>query len=152
MDYYLPIFRSVSTMTTIVTTAIKGTSDQTPAAELHAGAWPLIEPTFAENAETSVTRYRNATGTGLTATTTEDLIARSAEGRIESLFVTTDCPPRWGRVDGATGVVTASTDRQLLDADLLDRVVLDTFHNGGSVLATQEQPEPGVDVAALLRY
>lgn len=152
VGYYLPIFRSVSAGTTIVGTAIEGTVGHRSMADLHTAAWPLVEPLFAKSAQRSLEQYANAMGTGLTATTIGELAIRASEGRIDSLFVTTGCAPRWGTFDSETGVVATTSERQPLDEDLLDRVVLETFRHGGSVFATVKQPEPGVDVGALLRH
>ncbi len=152
VGYYLPIFRSVSAGTSILSTVVEGTAEHRSIGELHMAAWPLVEPLFTKAADHSLERYSNAIGTGLTATTTDDLIASASEGRIDSLFVTTGCASRWGTVDPGTPVVSTTGERQPLDEDLLDRVVLETFRHGGSVFANASQPEPGVDVGALLRH
>lgn len=131
VGYYLPIFAAVSDHPVIVDRPVEGNPERRSAEDLHAGAWPLVEPILTRDLEQQADRYREAAGTGLTSSDLDEIVARAAEGRVDTLFV-------------AAGV---QADARVSDA------ILATLRTSGRLLSAPDSLEDVVDpVAALLRY
>lgn len=131
VGYYVPIFKAVSRHPRISDAAVDGNPERRSAPELHAGAWPLVEEHFSARAERLVEQYRQAAGTGRTATGPDEVASAAGEGRVDTLFV---------------GEGPAVGD------DPVDRALLDTLRHGGQVVGAHGVLEQGAGVAALLRF
>jgi hypothetical protein len=152
VDYYVPLFRSVTRYPNVLNTAVAGNPEHRSPAELHADAIRLIELRPNRVGHPGLDRYRAAIGTGTTASAIEDVVARAREGRIDTLLVT-DRAPAWGRIVPDTGNVMTSTRASIDDEDLIDRAVFDTLAKGGDIVVTDAQTlESDSGVAAILRY
>ncbi len=152
VDYYLPLYRSVTRYPNVFDTAVTGNPEHRSPTELHADALRLIESPTRGVDHPGIDRYRAGIGAGKTVSTIEDLVTRAREGRIDTLLVT-DVPPVWGRVAPDTGTVSTSQRASIEDEDLIDRAVFDTLANGGEVFVTDVATLGTVTgVAATLRY
>jgi hypothetical protein len=152
VDYYVPLFRSVTRYPNVLDTAVSGNPEHRSPAELHADALRLIESRGGHIERSGVDRYRAAVGTGTTVSSIEDVVTRAREGRIDTLLVM-DRGPVWGHVSPDTGTVVLSPHASIDDEDLIDRAVCKTLTNGGDVVVTNAETL-GSDsgVAAILRY
>lgn len=152
VDYYLPLFRSVTRYPNVFDKAVTGNPEHRSPAELHADALRLIESGTSGEDHPGVGRYRTALGAGMTVSAIADVVARAREGRIDTLLVT-DVPPVWGRVAPDTGKVLTSQRASIDDEDLIDRAVFDTLATGGEVFVTDVATlAAATGVAATLRY
>ena len=152
VDYYLPLFQSVTRYPNVFDTAVTGNPEHRPPTELHADALRLIESRTSGEGHPGIDRYRAGIGAGRTVSAIEDVVTRAREGRIDTLLVT-DVPPVWGRVAPDTGTVLTSQRVSVGDEDLIDRAVLDTLAKGGEVFVTDVVTLGTVTgVAATLRY
>ena len=152
VDYYLPLFRSVTRYPNVIDKAAAGNPEHRSPIELHADAWRLIASRNRGVDNTGLDRYRAGVSAGKTVSAIADLVTRAREGRIDTLLVT-DVPPVWGRVAPDTGTVSTSQRLSIDDEDLIDRAVFDTIANGGEVFVT-DVATLGTDTgaAATLRY
>jgi hypothetical protein len=152
VDYYVPLFRSVSRYPNVLDAAVAGNPEHRSPAELHADALRLIESRSKGVGHPGLDRYRAAVGTGTTASAIEEVVTRAREGRIDTLLVT-DGAPAWGCIVPDTGTVMTSMWASIDSEDLIDRAVFDTLAKGGDIVVTDAQTL-GSDsgVAAVLRY
>lgn len=152
VGYYLPIYESVTRYPNLMDTVVEGNPEHRSPAELHAAAWPVIEPLLARRLDAELDRFHDAVGTGNAITVIEEIVARAGEGRVDTLFVA-EGPALWGRVDPDDDTVTIATQPSIACEDLVDRAVLDTLNRGGTIRAA-DAAMIGTDTvaAALLRY
>lgn len=130
VDYYAPMFRSLSDYPRILDAHVEGSPDQLSATELHAAALPLVAPRLTALAEDRGARYADLVGTGRTSADVDEIWEHAREGRVETLFV--------GPLDG-------------LYDEHVDAAIAGTLRTGGTVLAAP--PLVAADpLAALLRY
>lgn len=150
VDYYLPLFQSVTRYPNVFDTAVAGNPEHRSPTELHADALRLIESATGGIDQPGIDRYRASAGTTVSAI--EEVVTRASEGRIDTLLVT-EVAPVWGRFAPDTGTWVTSPGASIDDEDLIDRAVFDTLTNGGEVVVT-DVDTLGTDtgVAAMLRY
>lgn len=139
VGYYLPIYRQVSRYPTLVDTAVEGNPEHRTAGELHAAAWELVSADITEREQALQDRFREADGTGLTASDPGQLLAVAREGRVDVLFVAPEPAPN--------GVLPSSSD----DDGLIDSAVMETIRHGGRCVPLGTLPVQG-RAAALLRF
>ncbi len=152
VDYYLPLFQTVTRYPNVFDTAVAGNPERRSPAELHADALRVIESSTRGVDHPGIDRYRAGIGAGRTVSAIADVVTRAREGRIDTLLVT-DVPPVWGRVAPDTGTVSTSPRASIDDEDLIDRAVFDTLASGGEVFVTDVATLGTVTgVAATLRY
>lgn len=119
--------------------AVYGNPDDLDAAELHARAWPLIEPRLTARAAELLAAYAAAAGTGRSASGVEAALAAAADGQVAALLLASG-QAHWTREEMAGGRV-----------ELLDRAAAHTLAHGGEVWELPSLPD-GSAVCALLRY
>jgi hypothetical protein len=146
VGYYLPIYRQVSRYPALVDQAIEGNPEHRTAGELHAAAWELVAAEITEREQVLQNRFREADGTGLTASDPEQLLAASRDGRVDTLFLTTDATQAAGAAPNG-----APTSAPPDDDGLIDSAVRETIRHGGRCVPLTVLPVPG-KAAALLRY
>ncbi|MGK2947242.1 MAG: hypothetical protein ACSLFP_01590 [Acidimicrobiales bacterium] len=129
VGYYLPMLRAATSLS-VVDAVVEGNPEHRSAEDLHAAAWPLVEPSFAEQGDGHRHRYGDAKGTGMAVAEIGEVSAAAAEGRVDTLFVApaADRDPR------------------------IDRAVLDTLTRRGHVVAVDLPVDGDGPLAALLRY
>lgn len=150
VDYYLPIYRSVTRHPDVLDRAVAGNPERAPAAEIHAGASELVRRRAREQLDAVLERVRSAPP-GVAIATVEEVVVRACEGRVDTLLVAPG-PPVPGRVDEASGTVVRGGEDPSADPDLLDRAILGVLTNGGRVAAVVPSDLDGRPCAALLRY
>jgi hypothetical protein len=148
VGYYHALFRSITTYPRLLDQVVEGNPDRRSPDDLHAAAWEVVSPLVEAERRKIADRYRAVAGTGATVTQIEPLLECAHDGRVEALLVARGAPPVWGVGVGSAGT---STERAPMQGDLLDLAVHATLARGGRVELVEEI-EPGVAVAALLRY
>jgi hypothetical protein len=150
VGYLLPLYRQVSSHQIIVEGGIGGNPEQLTPDELHALAWPLVEPLFTEDRRNAAEAF--LAGTGPTVSTVEEAVVAAYQGRVGSIFVPVGCH-RWGSFDPPSMTVDEREERQPGDHDLLDVAAAFTLINGGDVFAVEPSALPSSDpIAAVLRF
>jgi len=152
VDYLFPMYREVNAYPNLLETAINGNPDQMSADELHALAWPVVEPWFRKEQEEARVRYRQSLGTGLASNNLEEIVPAAHHGRVGYLFVEVG-QEKWGTFNPRTGKAVLHDGGQKGDEDLIDFAAIQTLAAGGKVYAVPRDGMPDKEpVAALFRY
>ncbi len=152
VDYFFPIYRSVSTYSHIAPEGVSGSVDGMRPEELHRKAVAAVQPLFTGAEERSLGEYHRRLPEGRAASGLAQVLPAAHHGRVDVLFVALGME-RWGRFDPETGAVELRDEPAAGDEDLLDLASIQTFLNGGSVFpVAQERVPGGAPVAAVLRY
>jgi hypothetical protein len=150
VDYYLPIYRSITTHPALVDTAVAGSPERQQQRDLHAAAWEVVAPIFASARNDAVQRLRSALERGSAAAGAVDVDKAAVAGRVATLFLADDAPLAGPLEDGRA---TLHDDRQNGVADLLEHAAIATLASGGTVFTDERDAVPdGVGAAALLRW
>jgi hypothetical protein len=150
VGYYAPILRSVSRHPRIVDAVVEGNPEGLGPPELHARAWPLVEPALLADRTRTIERYREAP-TSRVMSDPAGVVGAAREGRVESLLVSADTPV-WGSVDD-DGTVTTRVANDPDAIDLVDHAVVEALRTGATVhTAESGELEADVDMVALLRF
>lgn len=152
VEYLLPIYREANTYPHLVSEGILGNAEILKPEELHAQAWPLVEPLFMEAQHKAIERYKQLAGTGLTSTDVEEAVPAAHYGRVEELFVGVGAH-KWGVYNPEDSTLQLHPDPEAGDEDLLDTAAIETILHGGTVYAVEPDKVPDeAPLAAVFRY
>ena len=145
-------FREIAGWREIQPDGITENPDALSEAELHRGAYALVEPKLAEARAAAVDRLNALLPAGKATTKPEEIVKAARYARVDTLFLTGD-DHLWGWFDESEDRVAAHGSGADGDIDILDFVALMTLRQGGSVMlvAREALPPPGLS-AAILRY
>lgn len=146
------LFRGVTRLPRLCDAFVHGSFGAAEPAEIHARAWPVVEPLFAHRLMNDVQRLRDARGTGLALERLDEVVLAAWDGRVDTLFVR--------RRGACAGVLDEERRKVILgdDApgrvtDLCDRAAADAFAKGAVVHVVDELHMPFEGpVAAILRW
>ena len=152
VEHFLPLYREVSAVATVIDAAVPGSPDELADAELHERAWALVAPLAERQTEERLARYAEHAAKGGAAHSIQGVLSGAQAARVETLFVPSDHAV-WGRFDAAGGRARIHASRRRGDEDLLDRAVVETMRTGGTVVPlAQERLPGGGPLAAIMRY
>jgi hypothetical protein len=153
VEYVRALYREAAGFPPVHGEGIDGNPDRLSDEELHAKAWPLIEPLAQAGLARALTRYEGMAARGEVPRKLKDVLMAGLQGRVETLFLQEGDASRWGRFDPQTGVAEVHAARQAGDEELLDRAAALTLLADGVVYALPAERMPGGRlVAALPRY
>lgn len=87
VGYYVPIYRSVSSLANIVDGFVEGSMERRSDAEIHAVSWQVVRDRFERPMRDRMDRFENMIGTGLTLDSLPDILEAATEGRVDTLFI-----------------------------------------------------------------
>jgi hypothetical protein len=87
VEHLSPIYRKANTYPQLVDEVVPGSPEGLSPHELHARAWPIVEPLFLRAQREAAARYDRLASTGLTSQDPQDIVRVAEDGRIEILFV-----------------------------------------------------------------
>lgn len=152
VDYLHPLYRQASGYRFIAERGVEGNPDQLSDADLHARAWPLIEPHFRAPLERAKEKFGTGVGNGLASSDLEEILSAAYGGRVESLFVR-EGEEVWGTYDPAEQKVHLVEATSPGAPDLLDLASKETLLRGGDVFLAAPEDMPGsTEVAAVFRF
>jgi hypothetical protein len=152
VDYYFPIYREVSRCRQLAGEGVAGNPETLKPAELHAKAWPLVEPMFRQARQAALARFQQLAGTGRTSTNVEEILPAAHQGRVEAALVATD-RQQWGTFDSKTQAVVLQETADAHNEDLTDRVAIEAYLKRGVVYALPSGDLPdGAALAAIYRF
>jgi hypothetical protein len=154
VDYLLPIYRQVSEYAHIVPDGILGNPETLRPEELHARAWPLVEPHFRREMGEVLGAYQQLSNTEKATDQLEAIVAGAFHGRVDKLVLAADSQV-WGTFEAETGRVTHFQAGQSREDDLplLDFAAMETLAKGGTVYAiTQSEMPVSASALAIFRY
>jgi len=152
VEYLFPIYREAASYPHRVVGGISGNPEELKPEDLHALAWPVVEPIFSKAREKAASRYRQLAGTGQTTADVKEAVLAAFHGQVEVLFVAVGVQV-WGYFDPESDTVYVDGDLQPGDQDLLDAAAIHSILNGGTVYAVGPQNVPDQKLlAAVFRY
>jgi hypothetical protein len=113
----------------------------------------IIEPLSARNRKTKWADFEQFHGTGKATTQLDKILNAAVEGRIDTLF-TGRGMERWGTFDKDTLQMTPAEGPSPDVESLLNRALILTLQQGGSIYEMDPEEIPGENTAAaaLFRY
>jgi hypothetical protein len=148
VEHLSPIFRKANTYPQLVDEVVPGSPEGLSPHELHARAWPIVEPLFLRAQREAAARYGRLAGTGLTSQDPQDIVRAAEDGRIETLFVS----QHPAGPSAAAGDVSVSDGDSGL-RDVLELATVTALSKGGTVYVFPAGEVPGGgNAAAVFRY
>jgi hypothetical protein len=152
VEYLFPLYKEASSYPHLVEEGVPGSPEEQSREELHAQAWPLVQPFFMQTPEKAAAQYGQLSGTGRTTTDVKEAVLAAHHGRVDVLFVAVGVQVI-GHFDPETDTVHVHQDQDSSDQDLLDLAAIQTILNGGTVYAVNSDRVPGhAPLAAVFRY
>ena len=149
--YLQAIYHQANTHPQLLPAGIDGSPRDASPDQLHRRAWALVEPLLRGQETAAATGYRALQGTGRTSNTPYEVFVAAQQGRVETLFLSTDTPEWHTRADGAP-LRRLRTDTPT-PSDQLDLAAVATLRHAGTVYAVPAARTPDANpVAATLRY
>ena len=152
VDYYLPIFREVSSYPKLLDDIIPGNPEHKPANELRDEGWQRVERHLDQELERIGETVRDGVATGKGSSDLESVVPAAYHGRVATCFVALGVQ-QWGHFNEEEGSVQFVNEEQPSVKDLLDFVAVHTWLHRGEVYPVKPEFVPGGGkVAALYRY
>ena len=152
VEYEIAIYQSISSYPHIVSSGIVGNPEHVDPADMHAAAWQLVQPLFAEDRRAASDKYRALAGTGTASADVREIVPAAFDGRVGVLFVATD-EYRWGRYDPEARRVEPHDERVDGDRDLLEVAAARSLTSGAEIHAVPAAELPADSpIAAIYRY
>jgi hypothetical protein len=131
---------------------VHGSPDGLSPEELRDKALKIVEPIFQRESSEAAERFMNMLGGQRASSDLAEVVAASANGRVDTLFVPLN-ENRWGTTDeGGTNVVVFAEPKPG-SRDLLDFAAIQTLLHDGNVLVPPAEEMPGGNsIAAIYRY
>src|SRR5207248_2057847 len=151
VEQTVPLWRETSDYKFLLDEFVHGNPDHLSPAEMHAKAWPLVQPALGAYRKWCEQRMAESQGAKL-ASSLRDIVPAAISGRISALFI--DCKrSRWGQYDQANNAAILHREREPGDQDLVELAVVETMKNGGDVFDLRpEEGGAGESAEALLRF
>jgi Bacterial archaeo-eukaryotic release factor family 3 len=151
VEHLSPLWRRANSYPHLVDQTLPGNPEELRPDQLHARAWPIVEPLFLQAQRQAAARYDQLAGTGLTSQDPQQIAGAAEEGRIETLFVSQHSA---GSVAvSATGEAAPHRNASGAARELVESVTATTLSKGGTVYALPSGEVPGGgSAAAVLRY
>jgi hypothetical protein len=149
VEYLQPIFRRVCTYPGLLPQGLQGNPDRSSDRDLHARAWPVVEPLFGRDRARELALFDQLDGTDRAADSVERVVPAACRGAVEVLFLAPR--PITGRLLEPSGEVELHEPAQPGDEDLLNLAAIHTLRHGGTVYTMPADQLPGgSSLAALL--
>jgi hypothetical protein len=143
------VYRRANTHSPLLTTGIDGDPWGHSPDQLHRRIWPLVEPVLRSQETAAATANRALHGSGRTSSDPAEVLAAAHQGRIETLFLSTDTPEWRTR---ARGGPVLRLDNTPSTGERLDLAAVATLRHAGSVYVVPPTRMPGTTpLAATLR-
>jgi len=152
VDHLMPIYREANTHPSLLHEGIAGNPEALRADELHARAWPLVEPKFRRGRAEATARYLQLSGTSRTSHDVREVVPAALDGRVDALFVAVGIRV-WGTFAPDTRTMEIGDEAPGQNEDLLNLAAIHTALNRGTVYAVSPAAMPEeTPVAAVFRY
>ncbi len=145
VGYLHALYERVNTYPYLLTAGVGGSPRDLTLEELRQQSWDVVEQALRQPEALAANRYLRLRGTGRTSARPTDVYAAALEGRVETLFVSSDVSG-WRPADGEPAV--ARLAEVMTDGELVDLAALAALRNSGSVFAVPEERMPEDALAA----
>lgn len=153
VSYLVPIFREATSYRHLVPEGIPGNPEELSAAELHAKAWPLVEPFLDAPRRQALERFESLRGTDRVTDEVSTILGGALDGRVQTLFLALESD-LFGDFDPETRqTVVHGAEAKAGDIDLGSLAGRWVYARGGNVFGVTAAEIPdGRPVAAIMRY
>jgi len=143
------LYREANTYPMLVSEGVDGNPHLFRPEVLHRRAWTIVEPMLRRAEDAAVGAHRAVRRTGRTCSRPAEVLMAAAQGRVETLFLSTSAPRRWAGRDAGPLIWLGHLSDEW---DHVDLAALATVRAGGRVFAVPSQRIPERNpVAATLR-
>jgi hypothetical protein len=155
VDYYHPIYRSVSKLENLADEGIVGSIAGWDEGRIHAAAWPIARKSVERKVNLALDLWESSYGRGKTESDLVSIARLAVSGRIR-LLLTEKGRTVWGSMDRTSGdtevIQEGGSDPHGVAVDLLDELAEVTIQYGGRALELDGSKMPTrTGVAAVLR-
>ncbi len=156
LEELVGIYREVNTYPKVLERSVDHNPDELSTEELHEATWPVVEERFESAERSAIARFGELHGTGQASTDGAEIADASSEGRVDALFLA-DGASCWDDPGAQSPLVVrlgaGGNDEGVADCERLDRTVVATLVNSGTIYAVSDEPLlDGAPVAATFRY
>jgi hypothetical protein len=152
VEYLFPIYREANSYPHLLDEGVAGNPERMSREELHRQAWHLIQPHFDQGRQEAWSRYHHLLDTGQSSQDVRMIVPAAHYAQVDTLFVAIG-QHRWGRFDPTENRIVLNNDPTPQDEDLLDRAVVQTLLNGGTVYGMEPDQMPDEALlAAIFRF
>jgi hypothetical protein len=152
VEYLFPIYREANSYPHLLNEGVAGNPEHMSRDELHRQAWQLIRPHFDQARQEAWSRYHHLLDTGQSSQDVKMIVPAAYYAQVDTLFVAIG-QHRWGRFDPDENQLVLNNDPAPQDEDLLNRAVVHTLLNGGTVYAVEPDQMPDEPLlAAIFRF
>jgi len=152
VDYLFPIYRAVNSYPNLASTPITGNPDSLIASEIRVRAWPLVEAFVRSRNWVEAEKYWNSVAHGRTSNRSDEVLAASSAGAVETLFVAPGAR-QLGTFSPDSGKVQYHDTPQRDSEDLVNLAATFVLRTGGVVKTVLSGNVPGGGMmAAVMRY
>jgi hypothetical protein len=152
VEYLLGVYREINSYRYLMEPGVNGNPDRMRPDELHASAWTIVAPYFAQERAAAAERYRELSAKGFGSTDIKQIILYAHYGRIDTLFVTLG-QRQWGKYDPISDFIEVYGQQLPGARDLLDLAAVETYlHRGATYAVKAEEMPVAAQVAAVMRY
>ena len=148
------LYNEITKYTNVVPERVAGNPETATQEELHAEAWPLVEPQFAQEQQQATDAFLHLAGTldRRASSDLQEIVSGAYFQRVETLFVPL-AKEQWGILKPESNQVRLHDTQQSGDFDLFDFAAVHTLLNGGTAYAVQAEQIPGQhSIACIFRY
>jgi hypothetical protein len=103
--YLQALYHQANTYPHLLTAGIDGSPRDMSPNYLHHRAWTLVEPVLRGQEAAAASAYRALHGTGHTSTEPDEVLTAAQQGRVETLFLSTDAPGLRTSVDAGLWIL-----------------------------------------------
>jgi hypothetical protein len=152
VEYIVGIFKQVSHYKNVLNTSLTGNYEHIDVAQLFQKAIALTGPHLEETNKKALKNYYNQLTTALTSSMPEKVIPATYYKQVYDLFVEKDTHI-WGTFNVVENKLIINQQKQPNDECLVNKAIVNTISNGGSVyILDQERMPNGAQIAASLRF
>jgi len=150
VSYLRALYERVNHYPYLLSAGVGGSPRDITLEQLRQRSWEIVEPVLRQPEALAANQYLRLRGTGRTMTRPAEVYAAALEGRVETLFVSSDVSG-WRPSNGGPAVVRLA--EAMTDGELVDLAALATLRNSGSVFAVPDRRMPEQTLAAaVLRF
>lgn len=152
VEYEQAFYRQENAYHNLLDEGIAGSPDELNPNQIHAAAWEIVEPYFAQARQTILGHYADLSNTGKTSDLIDTILPAAYTGRVRALFIRANATA-WGTFDADALTVATHESPQEGDVDLIDLAAVYVLEHQGGIYAlrTEEMPTDNPQ-AAIFRY
>ena len=154
VEAQIPIYQEISKYSNIYNNHITGNPESDDPVLIHEKTWSVVKDFFKEKNQTTKNEFNQNLVDGKGSFSIHEITPAAVHGKVETLFIDKDTEVLWGAYDEEKSSIQLHEEKQPNSICLLNKTVVDTFQNGGSVSSHSraELPRVVAQVNAIFRY